>query len=193
MAQLIYLAITSLDGSVEDADGTFDWAEPSHEVHSFVNDVARPVGTYLYGRRMYETMMGWETDPSIASGSVAAADFAAIWQAADKVVYSSTLAAPSTTRTRVERTFEPDSVRDLKASADQDLMIGGAELAAHALRAGLVDELQLVLVPVAVGGGKPALPSGVRVDLELLDDRRFANGSVYLRYHVRPDGNSAIA
>jgi dihydrofolate reductase len=143
------------------------------------------VGTYLYGRRMYETMAVWETDPSIAAGRGAAADFADIWQAADKVVYSTTLSVPSTTRTHIERTFDPDSVRDLKASVDRDLMIGGAELAAQALRAGLVDELQFVLVPVAVGGGKPALPARVRVDLELLHQRRFANGSVYLRYHIR--------
>jgi dihydrofolate reductase len=186
MAQLIYLAIASLDGYIEDEDGKFDWAEPSEEAHAFVNDLARPVGTYLYGRRMYETMAVWETDPSLASGRGAGADFANIWQAADKVVYTTTVSASSTTRTRIERIFEPDSVRDLKASVDQDLMIGGAELATQALRAGLIDELQFVLVPVAVGGGKPALPARVRVDLELLDQRRFANGSVYLRYHLRP-------
>lgn len=184
MAQLIYLAIASLDGYVEDEDGKFDWAEPSEDVHAFVNDLARPVGTYLYGRRMYETMMAWETDPSVASGRRVEAEFAAIWQAADKVVYSTTLMEPSTTRTRMERSFEPETVRDLKAAADRDLMIGGAELAAEAFRAGLVDECQLVLSPVVVGGGKPALPRGVRLQLDLLDHRRFDDGFVFLRYRT---------
>lgn len=184
MAQLIYLAMASLDGYIEDDDGRFDWAEPSEEVHAFVNDLARPVGTYLYGRRMYETMMVWETDPSFASGPRIEADFAKIWQAADKVVYSTALPAPATTRTRIERSFDPDAVRDIKAAADRDLMIGGAELAAEAFRAGLVDECQLLLAPVAVGGGKPALPLRIRIALRLLDHRRFANGSVYLRYRV---------
>jgi dihydrofolate reductase len=182
MAQLVYLAIASLDGYIEDEEGKFDWAEPTEEIHAFVNDLARPVGTYLYGRRMYETMTAWETDPSFASGPRVAADFAAIWQAADKVVYSTTLPEPSTSRTRIERRLEPDAVRDIKSSAERDLMIGGAELAAQAFRAGLVDECQLVLCPVAVGGGKRALPRGVHLDLGLLEHRRFENGSVYLRY-----------
>jgi dihydrofolate reductase len=182
MANLNYLAIASLDGYIEDEDGKFDWAEPSEEVHAFVNDVARPAGTYLYGRRMYETMKAWETD--VASLPAVAADFAQIWRAADKVVYSATLATPSTTRTRIERRFDAAAVAKIKASADRDLMIGGAELAAEALRAGLVDECHLVLVPVAVGGGKRALPSRLRVYFELVDQRRFANGSVYLRYRV---------
>src|SRR5215213_2233339 len=142
MAQLIYLVIASLDGYIEDEDGRFDWAEPSEEVHAFVNDLARPVDTYLYGRRMYETMMVWETDPSLASGHPVEADFAGIWQAAEKVVYSTTLEAPSTGRTRIERTFDPDVVRAMKAGAQRDLMIGGAELAAAAFRAGLVDQCQ---------------------------------------------------
>jgi dihydrofolate reductase len=184
MAQLIYLAIASLDGYIEDEDGRFDWAEPSEEVHAFVNDLARPVGTYLYGRRMYETMMVWETDPSFASGSRVEADFARIWQAADKVVYSTALAAPATARTRIERSFDREAVRNIKATADRDLMIGGAELAAEAFGAGLVDECQLLLAPVAVGGGKPALPRRIRLALDLVDHRRFANGSVYLRYRV---------
>jgi dihydrofolate reductase len=184
MAQLIYLAIASLDGHIEDEDGNFDWAEPSDEVHAFVNDLARPVGTFLYGRRMYETMTVWETDPSPGSGARVEADFASIWRAADKVVYSTTLPAPTTTRTRIERTFDPDAVRSIKDSADRDLLIGGAGLAAEAFRAGIIDECQLLLVPVAVGGGKAALPARVRLDLELLDHRRFANGSVYLRYRI---------
>jgi dihydrofolate reductase len=182
VAQLTYLAITSLDGYIEDAHGRFDWAEPSEEVHAFVNELVRAVGTYLYGRRMYETMMVWETDPSLASGPPVEADFAAIWQRADKVVYSSTLSAPTTTRTHIERSFDPDVVREVKVAADRALMIGGAELAAEAFRAGLVDELQLVLSPVSVGGGKPALPSGLRLDLELLEHRRFEDGTVFLRY-----------
>jgi dihydrofolate reductase len=182
MAKLIYLTLASLDGFIEDEDGKFDWAEPSEEVHAFVNDVARPAGTYLYGRRMYETMKAWETD--VASLPDVEADFAEIWRAADKIVYSATLETPSTTRTRIERNFDAEVVREIKASADRDVMIGGAELAAEAFRAGLVDECHLVLVPVAVGGGKRALPSCVRIDLELLDHRRFANGSVYLRYRV---------
>jgi dihydrofolate reductase len=184
MAKLIYLAITSLDGYIEDEDGKFDWAEPSEEVHAFVNDLARPVGTYLYGRRMYETMAVWETVPAFAAQSAVQVDFAQIWQAADKVVYSTTLDAASTGRTRVERHFDPDAVRQLKASAGRDLMIGGAAIAAEAIRAGLVDECHLVLAPVVVGGGKPALPDHVRLDLDLLDERRFANGTVYLRYEV---------
>jgi dihydrofolate reductase len=182
MAQLIYLAIASVDGYVEDEEGKFDWAAPSEEIHAFVNDLARPVGTYLYGRRMYETMTVWETEPGIASGPGVEADFATIWQAADKVVYSTTLPEPSTSRTRIERSFEPAAVRDIKSSAERDLMIGGAELGARAFRAGLVDECQLVLCPVTVGGGKPALPRGVHLDLGLLEHRRFENGSIYLRY-----------
>lgn len=187
MAQLIYLAMTSLDGFIEDEDGEFGWAEPSDEVHAFVNDLARTSGTFLYGRRMYETMVVWETDPTLGARPGVSADFARTWQAADKVVYSTTLSpAVPTRRTRVERVFDPDAIRQMKASAERDLMIGGAALAAGALEAGLVDEYQLVLVPVVVGGGKPALPAGVRLDLELLDERRFANGAVYLRYRVAP-------
>jgi dihydrofolate reductase len=182
MAKLIYSAIASLDGFVEDAEGTFDWARPDEEVHAFVNELERPVGRYLYGRRMYETMTFWERPPGLADGSPAVQEYAAIWQAADKVVYSRTLSSVATARTRLEREFDPESVRRLKAGASRDLGVGGAELAAAAIRAGLVDELQLFLVPVVVGAGKPALPGGVRQELELLDEQRFGNGTVYLRY-----------
>jgi dihydrofolate reductase len=182
MGKLMYTAITSLDGYIEDAEGMLGWAEPDEEVHAFVNDLARPAGTYLYGRRMYETMVGWETDPALAEQSPVMADFAEIWQAADKVVYSTTLEAASTARTRIERVFQPDPVRTIKATAEQDLMVGGANLAARAFEAGLVDELHLFLVPVVVGAGKRSLPEGRRVNLVLVDERRFGNGTVYLRY-----------
>jgi dihydrofolate reductase len=184
MATLRYTVIASLDGYVEDAQGTFDWAAPDEEVHAFVNDLERPVGTYLYGRRMYETMVFWESPPDLAAPPHVK-DFAEIWQAADKIVYSKTLEAVASARTRVERAFDPDAVRQLKATASLDLTVGGAELAAQAIEAGLVDEYQLLLVPVIVGGGKRALPDDVRVNLELLDERRFRNGTVYLRYHAR--------
>jgi dihydrofolate reductase len=185
MARLIYSAIASLDGYVEDADGRFDWAAPGPEAHGYVNELVRSVGTYLYGRRMYETMAVWETDATLAQGSPETRDFAAIWRAAEKVVYSTTLPEVKTSRTRLERRFDPDAVRDLKASAAADLAVGGAELAGHALRADLVDECQLFLAPAVVGGGKRALPDGVRLDLELLDEQRFADGMVFLRYEVR--------
>jgi dihydrofolate reductase len=182
MALLLYSAIMSLDGYVEDTTGDFGWAMPSDEVHAFVNDRLRDVGTHLYGRRLYETMAVWETDPSFAEGPAVARDFAAIWQAADKVVYSTTLRDVVTRRTRIERAFAADDIRALTASADRDLLVGGAELAGQALREGLVDEVHLYVTPVAVGGGKPALPPGVRLDLNLLDERRFGNGTVYLRF-----------
>ena len=181
MGSLIYTAICSLDGYVADEDGKFDWAAPDAEVHAFVNELERPVGTYLYGRRMYETMAFWETTPD---GPAEVRDYAAIWQAADKVVYSRTLAAATTARTRVERELDAGAVRELKRSLESDLSIGGAELAGQAIRAGLVDELQLLLVPTLVGGGKPALPAGVRVALELVDQRRFAGGTVFLRHRL---------
>jgi dihydrofolate reductase len=186
VAKLIYSAIGSLDGYVEDAQGKFEWAAPDEEVHAFVNDLERSVGTYLYGRRMYETMASWESLPDRAGQPSVTQTFAAIWQAADKIVYSKTLPAASTARTCVEREFDPDAVRRLKATAARDLSVGGAELAAQAIEAGLVDEWQLFLVPVIVGGGKRSLPeSGVRMDLELLDERRFGNGTVYLHYRIR--------
>ncbi|HEV2745206.1 MAG TPA: dihydrofolate reductase family protein [Rubrobacter sp.] len=184
MAKLVYPAIASLDGYIADEDGRFDWAVPDEEVHAFINDLYRPVGTYLYGRRMYEMMVGWETDPSIAEQSPLMRDFAEIWQAADKVVYSGTLEEASTSKTRMERAFDPEAVRRLKASTGRDLTVSGPDLATHAFRAGLVDEVHLFLAPAVVGGGKRALPEGVRVGLELLDERRFGNGMVYLRHRT---------
>ncbi len=184
MARLTYLAIASLDGYIEDETGGFGWAAPDDEVHAFVNDLERDVGTYLYGRRMYETMMFWETASSGDDQPEVMRDFAEIWRAADKVVYSKSLESASTARTRVERDFDPEAVRQLKASAQRDIGVGGPELAAHAFRAGLVDECHLFLVPIVVGGGKPALPDGVRLELELLDERRFGNGTVFLRYRA---------
>jgi dihydrofolate reductase len=181
---LSYLAIASVDGYIEDESGEFGWAAPSDEVHAFVNDLERSVGTYLYGRGMYETMVAWETWPGEEEASPVTRDFAEIWRAADKVVYSSTLEAPKTARTRIEHDFDPDAVRSLKGSSAADIGIGGAELAAHAFRAGLVDECHLFLVPAIVGGGKRALPDGIRMDLELLDERSFENGTVFLRYRV---------
>jgi dihydrofolate reductase len=184
VAKLIYSAIMSLDGYIADEDGSFDWAVPDEEVHAFINDLIRPFGTYLYGRRMYEMMVGWETDPALAEQSPLMRDFAEIWKAADKVVYSRTLEAVSTSKTRMERDFDPETVRQLKASTGRDLTVSGPDLATHAFRAGLVDECELFLAPVVVGGGKRALPEGVRVGLELLDERRFGNGMVYLRHRT---------
>ena len=184
MARLIYSAIASLDGYTADEAGNFDWAAPDAELHAFVNDLERAVGTHLYGRRMYETMAVWETMDVSAEPEVMR-DYAGIWRAADKVVYSRTLATPSTPRTRIEREFDPEAVREMKQAAGRDLSVGGPGLAAHALRAGIVDEIQLFLVPAVVGGGTQALPDGLRVDLELLDERRFAGGAVYLRYQSR--------
>ena len=185
MAKLIYSALTSLDGYVADEDGNFDWAKPSEEVHVFVNDLERPVGTHLYGRRMYEVMAYWETVETFADLPPFARDYAKIWQAADKIVYSRTLAEVSSARTRIERDFDIDAVRHLKATADRDISVGGPDLAAQAIEAGLVDELHLFLAPVVVGGGKPSLPDKVRLELELLDERRFANGVVHLHYRTR--------
>ncbi|HEY1366016.1 MAG TPA: dihydrofolate reductase family protein [Gaiellaceae bacterium] len=176
---LIYSAIASLDGYAADEDGTFEWAAPDEEVHAFLNELERPVGTYLYGRRMYETMAAWET---MEGQSDVSRDYATIWRAAEKVVYSTTLAEVTTARTRLERAFDPEAVRRLKA--DGDASVGGPHLAAQALAAGLVDELQLYLAPVVVGGGTRALPDGVRMELALLDERRFASGFVYLRYRA---------
>jgi dihydrofolate reductase len=184
VAKLIYSAIASLDGYVADEHGTFDWAEPDEEVHRFVNDLERPVGTYLYGRRMYEVMALWETAGGPDQPPFAR-EFAEIWRAADKVVYSKTLETVSTARTRIERDFDPEAVRQLKATAARDLTVGGPGLAGQALAAGLVDECQLFVAPVVVGGGIRALPDGVRLDLELLDERRFGSGTVYLRYRTR--------
>ncbi len=181
---LVYSAIASLDGYVADADGAFDWAAPDPEVHAFVNELERPVGTYLYGRRLYDVMAVWEDAGTFADTPVTQ-DFGRIWQAAEKVVFSTTLETVSTARTRIERTFDPATVRDLVGRAGHDVSVGGADLAGQALRAGLVDECRLFLGPVVVGGGTAALPDDVRLDLELLDERRFTGGVVYLRYAVR--------
>lgn len=184
MAKLIYSAIASLDGYVADADGKFDWNAPDEQVHRFLNDLDRSVGTMLLGRRMYEVLRYWETahtDPDLAPYMQ---DFASIWRAADKVVYSTTLRSASTARTRIEPAFDPDAVRRLKETADRDISVGGPELAAQAIRAGLVDEFQLFLTPVVVGGGTRALPDRVRLRLDLLDQRRFDNGTVYLHYRA---------
>ena len=185
MARLIYSAITSIDGYVADEDGKFDWAAPDEEVHRFVNELEPPVGTYLYGRRMYEVMLYWETAHTVADQPLVAQDYAEIWQAADKIVYSKTLEATTTARTRIERDFDPEAVRQLKARAARDITVGGPNLAAEAIKAGLVDEYQLFVTPIVVGGGTQWLPDDVRLELELLDERRFGNGVVYLRYRAR--------
>ena len=185
MAKLIYTGITSLDGYTVDRDGKFDWAEPQEDVHRFVNDLERPVGTYLYGRRMYETMVYWETAHTQPDQQPFVLDYARIWQAADKIVYSTTLDAVSSANTRLERHFDPDDVRRLKESATSDLSVSGPDLAAHAIRAGLVDEYRQFLHPVIVGGGQPFLPADVRVGLELIEERPFPSGVVYVRYRVR--------
>ena len=187
MAKLIYSAITSLDGYVEDQDGNFDWSAPDEEVHTLVNDLERPIGTYLYGRRMYETMVYWETAHTLAGQPPVEQDFAEIWQAADKIVYSRTIEKVSSARTRIERDFDPDAIRQMKAAAGRDISVGGPGLAAEAIEAGLVDECHLFLAPIVVGGGNQALPDGARLKLELLDECRFANGVVYLHYRSRPD------
>lgn len=184
MANLIYLTNVSLDGYIEDQHGSFNWTAPDDELFTFLTDLVRPIGTYLYGRRLYDTMAVWETDPALAAQSALAHDFATVWRAADKVIYSTTLDATSTANTRIERDFDPASVLALKASTTSDLTVGGANLAAQALHAGLVDEYQLLIRPILVGGGKPALPSDVRLSLELVEERRFGKGAVYLRYRI---------
>jgi len=185
MARLIYDAFTSLDGYVADEDGSFDWAELDEEVHAVINDRERQIGTYLFGRKMYETMTVWETPEAIPHLSAVVLEFAPIWQAAEKIVYSRTLQTVTTARTRLERTFEAEAVRELKAGATRDLAVGGPTLAAHAIRAGLVDEYHLLIAPIIAGGGNPYLPGKIRVKLDLLDERRFANGLVYLRYQAK--------
>jgi dihydrofolate reductase len=183
MAKLIYTAITSLDGFVADESGTFDWAAPDEQVHAFVNDLEREIGTYLYGRRLYEVMLAWETMDTTGQ-SAAVADYTRVWQAADKVVFSRSLETVASARTRLERDFDPATVRAWKASAQRDLSVGGPGLAAAALRAGLVDECHLFLNPVVVGGGTPALPDQLRLDLELVDENRFDSGVVHLHYRL---------
>jgi dihydrofolate reductase len=184
VAKLIYSAIQSLDGYIEDEDGKFDWAQPDEEVHAFINDLERPVGTYLLGRRMYEVLSYWETT-DLADEPPFIHEFAEIWRAADKIVYSKTLETVSTARTRIERDFDPEAVRQAKVAAGRDLTVGGPTLAARAFEAGLVDELHLFVSPVVVGGGKPSLPRDVRLQLELLAERRFRNGAVYLHFRTK--------
>jgi len=184
MAKLIYAAIASLDGYVADEHGNFDWAAPDEEVHTFVNDLERPLGTYLYGRRMYETMLFWEDPESVEGEPEVMRDFAGIWRAADKVVYSRTLRDSASERTRIDRELDPDEIRRMKESSERDLSVGGATLAGQAIAAGLVDELQLIVAPSIVGGGTRWLPDDVRLDLELIETRRFGNGMVFLRYRV---------
>jgi dihydrofolate reductase len=185
VASLNYSAIASLDGYIADEDGKFDWAAPDEEVHTFINDLGRSIGTYLLGRRMYEVRAYWDDPPALDEQPRYVQEFAEIWQAADKIVYSRTLEAPLTARMRIEHNFEPEAIRQLKAQSDRDLSIGGPELAAQAIRAALVDEYLLFLVPVVVGAGKQALPPGCRIELDLLDERRFRNGTVFLRYRTR--------
>jgi len=186
VARLIYTAITSLDGYVEDEDGSFGWSRPDEEVHAFVNDLERSAGTYLYGRRMYDTMASWEVAHTQPGRSQVTLDYARIWQAAEKIVYSTTLQTASTARTRIERRFDPEAVSGMKQAASKDLSIGGANLAGQAIKARLVDEVHLLINPVVVGGGKAALQAHVRTNLELLAEHRFGNGVVHLHYLVRP-------
>jgi dihydrofolate reductase len=185
MPKLIYAMNTSLDGYINDEQGNFDWSEPDEELHTFFNELVRPIGTHLYGRRLYEMMSYWQDPQDLAEQPEYIREFAEIWQRTDKVVYSRTLDSPPTPRTRIESAFDPDTVRELKESAEAGLTIGGPTLAAEALRAGLVDELHQVIHPVIVGGGTPWLPDGLRLDLELLEERRFPGGPVHLHYRVR--------
>jgi dihydrofolate reductase len=185
VTKLIYSTIASLDGYVADEDGNFAWARPDEEVHTFINDLERPIGTYLYGRRMYETMVYWETAPSLPDQPSCVRDYAELWRATDKIVFSRTLEAASSVRTRIERDFDPEAVRGLLATGRSDISVGGPGLAAEAIRAGLVDELHLFVAPAVVGGGIRSLPGDIRLDLDLVDDRRFANGMVHLHYRVR--------
>jgi dihydrofolate reductase len=185
MARLIYSTMMSLDGYVADEDGNFDWAAPDEEVHRFVNDLERPIGTYLYGRRMYEVMAYWETAHTVADQPAFALDYAQIWQAADKIVYSRTLGNASSAKTRIERAFDPEAVRRMKSQAGSDISVGGPDLAAQAIKARLVDEVHLFIAPSVVGGGTRSLPDAVRVGFELLGERRFANGMVQLHYRTR--------
>jgi dihydrofolate reductase len=182
MAKLIYITNTSLDGYIEDEAGSFDWVDPA-EVHAFITHLLQPIGTHLYGRRLYETMTYWETPGEDLPPEHR--DFAQVWQKAEKIVFSRTLTSPTTRNTRVERDFDPEAIRNLKRESERDIIIGGAELAGVALDAGLVDECQLFVNPVIVGGGKPAFQAASQRNLELLETRRFSIGSVHLRYRVR--------
>jgi dihydrofolate reductase len=187
MAKLIYSALSSLDHYIEDANGNFDWAAPDEEVHAFINNLERSSGTYLYGRRMYEMMTVWETDPDLAAESPLLGEFAEIWQAADKILYSRTLTSAATRKTTIERNFDPEAIRRLKETAERNIAIGGSELAGQVFRSGLIDECHLFLVPVIIGGGKRSLPDNLRLDLDLLEEHRFSSGVVFLRYQVRQD------
>jgi dihydrofolate reductase len=182
--KLIYSMLASVDGYIADEDGNFDWAVPDDEVHSFINELEQPVDTYLYGRRMYETMVAWETMHTRADQPRAIVEFAHIWQAANKVVYSRTLETVSSARTQIKRDFDPEEVRQMKAQPGGDMTVSGPELAVHAFKAQLIDELHLFIAPIVVGGGKQSLPNNVRLKLELIDERRFGNGMVYLRYRA---------
>jgi dihydrofolate reductase len=185
VAKLIYSAIMSVDGYIEDDTGKFEWAVPGENAHAFINDLMRPIGIYLHGRRMYEVMAAWETDAGLATQSSIQADFARIWQAADKVVFSRTLDSPLTTRTSIERTFDPEKVRQMKAAAESDLSIGGSELAAETFKYDLIDECHLFLAPISVGRGKRSLPSNPHLVLELADQRQFPDGMMHLHYCIR--------
>ena len=185
MAKLIYAMITSLDGYTEDEHGRFGWGAPDEEVYSYINELVSSLGTYLYGRRMYDTMVYWETAHTAPDQPRFVLEFARQWQAAEKIVYSRTLAEPRSARTRIEREFDPNAIRRLKADAEHDITVDGPELAAQAIRAGLVDEFQMIVSPVVVGGGKRFFPNGVRLNLELVEERHFLNGMVVLRYAVR--------
>jgi dihydrofolate reductase len=185
MAKLIYSAITSLDGYVADKNGKFDWAAPDHDVHAFVNDLERKIGTYLYGRRMYEVMLYWETAPTEGDAPPVVRDYARVWRAAEKIVFSRTLSKLSSANTRIERELDPAFIRKVKAASSRDISVGGPALAGQAIEAGLVDEIHLFLNPIVVGGGNQALPDGVRVHLELLEENRFRNGVVHLHYRTR--------
>ena len=190
MAKLIYSAITSLDGYIEDKEGNFDWGAPDEEVFSFVNDMERPVGTYLYGRRMYETMVYWETAQALADQLPCFREFTELWQEADKIVYSKSLETVSSARTHIERTFDPRTIEEMKGARERDITVGGPDLAAQAFKAGLVDECQLFLTPIIVGGGKPSLPYNVRLELALLNPpRRFRSGVVFLQYRTSKAGS----
>lgn len=186
MAKLIYAPMGSLDGYIEDEHGRFEWAAPDDEVMAFVNDLVRPVGIHLYGRRMYETMVYWETADGGSDQPALTREWAGIWRAAEKVVYSRTLQTVSSAKTRIERDLNPDAIRQMKETSAADIVIGGAELAGQAIAAGLIDELHFVLVPTIIGGGKRALPGKVRTELELVDERRFRNGAVHLHYLCTP-------
>ena len=190
MSNLIYIANMSLDGYTEDQEGKFDWTDPSEEYFTFITNLVQTMRTLLYGRRMYETMMVWETDPNLAAESTLMRNFAEIWQAANKIVYSTTLETISTRKTQLSQTFDPEAIRQLKADSEHDILIGGPELAAHAFRAGLIDECHLFVIPILVGGGKSALPDNVRMALELMSEKRFRDGTIYLRYRTKPINSS---